>query len=178
MNKKKPPSWVDPLALLTAMGKEQYLAMRIEAALKRRDWTQERLAKEMRTQGCPIPQSAISKIVNPPKGRGRRAITVDEALAFARVLGLSIADLLLPPALLNDARLLEDVEAGPELARRLQEAEVAYSDVVDRVVERLKDDREWAEWFRLTRTDGSNAAPRTAGRFYEDVLVRLEEAES
>jgi transcriptional regulator with XRE-family HTH domain len=75
--------------------KERYLAFRINYEMKRRGWSQERLANEMAKAGHPLHQSAISKILNAKDGK-RRTISVDEALGFAKVFGSPLESLLLP----------------------------------------------------------------------------------
>lgn len=75
---------------------EENIAARIEWEMRRRGWSQERLAKEMTDAGCPMHQSAISKIIKPGKGVKRRAITVNEAVAFARVFEVPLDELQLP----------------------------------------------------------------------------------
>lgn len=75
---------------------EENIALRIEWEMRRRNWSQERLAAEMAKVGYPLHQSAISKIINPrPDGR-RRAITVDEAIGFARVFAVPFDELPMP----------------------------------------------------------------------------------
>jgi len=75
---------------------EDNLARRIAAERDARGWTNDGLAKRMTDVGCAMTGSAIFKI---EKGEPRRRIVVDELVAFARVFGLSIGDLLLPPEL-------------------------------------------------------------------------------
>lgn len=81
--------------LTVRLGREDLLAARIERERRARGWSQERLAREMAQAGCPLPQSAISKIERPGPG-GRRAITLDEALAFSRVFDTPLPELVVP----------------------------------------------------------------------------------
>lgn len=74
---------------------ETNVARRVEHEMNRRGWSQERLAKEMTSAGHPMHQSSVSKIVNPKDGK-RRAISVDDALGFAKVFGLSVEELMAP----------------------------------------------------------------------------------
>jgi len=96
---------------------EANFARRIEYERRRRGWSQERLAALMTKAGVPTPQSAISKIEKP---RGRRAITVDEALTFAHVFEIPFGEMLKPvEAAMNEevARLWASYwEAGAALA--------------------------------------------------------------
>lgn len=75
---------------------EDHLAERIELERKRLNMSYEGLAKRVTDAGCPIQPSAIHKI---EKGSPRRRITVDEAIAYAEVFGIPIAELLAPPSL-------------------------------------------------------------------------------
>ncbi|MFI6713521.1 hypothetical protein ACIBF7_44335 [Nonomuraea sp. NPDC050478] len=75
---------------------EENVALRIAWEMRRRGWSQERMAQELTNAGCPTHQSAISKIVNPKPDGSRRAISVDEAIALARVFGIALEELPLP----------------------------------------------------------------------------------
>lgn len=79
---------------------EENVALRIAWEMRRRGWSQERMAQELTNAGCPTHQSAISKIINPRPDGSRRAITVDEAIALARVFDIPLEELPLP---LDDA---------------------------------------------------------------------------
>lgn len=74
---------------------EDNLARRISWEMNQRGWSQERMAKEMTDAGFPLHQSSVSKIVNPKDGK-RRAISVDDAIGFARVFGVTVENLLIP----------------------------------------------------------------------------------
>ncbi len=82
---------------------EANLARRVEYERRRRGWSQERLAAQMARAGVPVHQSAISKI---ERTTDRRAITVDEALAFARVFEIPFDQMLKPV----DAAMNEEVD--------------------------------------------------------------------
>ena len=75
---------------------ESYLAARIASEREARTWSLEGLAYRMTQAGCAINQSAIYKI---EQGQPRRRITVDELVAFSRVFGLPLDDLLTDPVL-------------------------------------------------------------------------------
>ncbi|MFG1943330.1 helix-turn-helix domain-containing protein [Nonomuraea sp. NPDC048826] len=75
---------------------EENVALRIAWEMRRRGWSQERMAQELTNAGCPTHQSAISKIVNPRPDGSRRAISVDEAIALSRVFGVPLEELPLP----------------------------------------------------------------------------------
>lgn len=75
---------------------EENVALRIEWEMRRRRWSQERLAAEMASAGHPLHQSAISKIINPRADGKRRTISLGEAIGFARVFNTSLEELALP----------------------------------------------------------------------------------
>lgn len=76
---------------------EENVALRLAWEMRRRGWSQDRMAQELTNAGCPTHQSAISKIVNSKPDGSRRAISVDEAIAMAQVFGIPLEELPLPP---------------------------------------------------------------------------------
>jgi transcriptional regulator with XRE-family HTH domain len=104
---------------------ETALARRIGYERNLRGMTPAGLASRMTKIGCPINASAIYKIekADPP-----RRITVDELVAFSRVLGVPVEDLLQPPEVAVHAslsRLLAEwhtaqIEVRPYAARAHQ----------------------------------------------------------
>ncbi|MET8987736.1 helix-turn-helix transcriptional regulator [Nonomuraea wenchangensis] len=113
-------------------GPETNIALRIEYEMRRRGWSQERLSKEMADAGCPIHQSSISKILN-PRGK-RRTISVDEAVAFAKVFGTTLDDVLLPLG----------VAQGQEVHLLVEEVSTTLFEKAERV------EREMRAWDRLS----------------------------
>jgi transcriptional regulator with XRE-family HTH domain len=83
---------------------ERYLAIRVAREREARGWSYEGLASRMTAAGCPLNQSAIYKIerADPP-----RRITVDELVAYSRVFGIPVEQLLLDPEVEAEGRLLE-----------------------------------------------------------------------
>jgi transcriptional regulator with XRE-family HTH domain len=92
-----PSTWSEGHRFVTQVGREDHLAARITAERHSRGWSQETLAKEMEKIGCPIPQSAISRIENPAASTGgRRDISVREAIAFSKLFDVPLGELVLP----------------------------------------------------------------------------------
>jgi hypothetical protein len=83
---------------------EDSLARRVTYERELRHWSPGGLARKMTAAGCPMNQSAIWKIEH---GQPRRKITVDEAMAFARVFDTTLEDLLNPPELVTESALNE-----------------------------------------------------------------------
>lgn len=90
--------------LLQTLASEEALAKRVAYEREQRGWSYEALAKRMTAAACPINQSSIYKI---EKGQPRRRVTVDELLGFSTVLGLDVAELLLPPEAILNRRLAD-----------------------------------------------------------------------
>jgi transcriptional regulator with XRE-family HTH domain len=107
-------SWAEGHRLIEKVGGEDHLALRITTERNRLGLSQEKLAEAMAKAGCPVPQSAISKIENPARG-GRRAITVEEAIAFSKVFSVPLGELLLPAAALDYVQALKALADGPDL---------------------------------------------------------------
>ncbi len=95
-----------------SIGREQGLARRIGYEREQRGWSYAGLASRMTSVGCAIDQSALYKIEN---ATPRRRISVDEMVALARVFGLGLDDLLVPPEIVADSeavRLLGEYRAA------------------------------------------------------------------
>ena len=107
---------------------ERNLARRIASERDVRGWTNEGLAKRMTDAGCAMTGSAIFKI---EKGSPPRRIVVDELVAFAKVFGVTVEELLLPP----------EVAVQRELARLV--VEWNYADDAARAATEKRDEA-WA----------------------------------
>jgi hypothetical protein len=83
---------------------EESLARRVTYERERREWSPGELARHMTKAGCPMNQSSVWKIEH---GEPRRRITVDEAIAFAKVFETTLEGLLIPPELAAETELLE-----------------------------------------------------------------------
>lgn len=91
------------------LGSERALAARLAYEREKRGWTYESIANRMEAEGCPIQLTALHKI---EKGDPPRRVTLDEALALARVFDLDLEEFILPLELVEQRR-------GRELARSL-----------------------------------------------------------
>lgn len=173
-------TWPEAHKLVTALGREDYLAERIEAERRARGWSQERLAVEMTNAGCPLPQSAISKIEKPARG-GRRAITVGEAITFSRVLDIPLVELVLPVGAMGHASVLKDLADGPSLRSAAESAREHYESVVRRLAERMRGDTMWLDTLKnqlehaLADAEEQGRAPENSPRvmFLRDVTTQV-----
>lgn len=99
---------------------EDYLAARITSEREKRGWTLEGLAKRMTDVGCPLAPSAIYKV---EQGQPRRRIVVDELVAFSRVFGIPVDQLLLDPKIEAAKRVIDKFNSVIALAAALDQAE-------------------------------------------------------
>jgi transcriptional regulator with XRE-family HTH domain len=100
---------------------EDALAERILLERERREMSPATLADWMTKAGCPMTQSAIWKIEN---GNPRRRITFDEAVAFAKVFGMTVQELAQPPEVVHADRasdLVSQLRQDAETRVALQE---------------------------------------------------------
>jgi len=109
---------------------EDNLAERIAAEREAHGWTNDGLAKRMTDAGCPMTGSAIFKI---EKAEPRRRIVVDELVAFSRVFGIPIEQLLLDPELVAEQEVIDKLNAVNTLAAARDEAETKLIGTVDEV---------------------------------------------
>ena len=135
-------SWKEGHSLIANLGSEDWLAQRIEAERKSRGWSQAELSKQLGAIGYPLHQSAISKIERPPKADGRRAITINEAIGFARVFDIPLGELLLPPDSVSYIEFAKSLSDGPEKLRVKIMTDAQYNNLLDRLAEQVQADRD------------------------------------
>jgi len=114
---------------------EDHLAARVTIERERKGWTLEGLAKRMTDAGCPLAASAVYKI---EQGKPRRRIVVDELVAFSRVFGIPVDQLLLDPEMEAEQRLIDKLNSVNTLATAHEEAAVKLIAAVDEVRELVK----------------------------------------
>lgn len=130
-------SWRDGNRYVSEMGGEDHLAARIEAERGKREWSQSELARQMVDVGCPVNQTSISKI---EKLRGRRAISVDELIAFAKVFDLPAGELVLPESVLRSVKARQALSEGQEALQAKQQADDRYDTVLRDIANGALDD--------------------------------------
>ncbi|CAN5121274.1 hypothetical protein BH11ACT1_BH11ACT1_19350 [soil metagenome] len=109
---------------------EVNLARRIAAERDARTMTNDGLAKRMTDEGCAMTGSAIFKI---EKGEPRRRIVVDELVAFSKVFGVPIEELLLPPEVAAKKDLMNLVVAWNVAATEASAATARRDDAWDAI---------------------------------------------
>lgn len=137
-------TWRDGNRYVSEMGGEDHLATRIETERLAREWSQSELARQMADVGCPIPQTAISKIEKPQRG-GRRAISVDELIAFGKVFDLPVGELVLPAQVLRSVRARQALAEVQEALQSKLVADDHYQTVVQDISVAARDDAELME---------------------------------
>ena len=121
---------------------EDHLAQRVAAERDARGWTNDGLAKRMTDAGCPMTASAIFKI---EKAEPRRRIVVDELVTFAKVFGLPLEELLIPPSLARGREIRRLVIEIVRLDRAIRPLIQARTAAVDAFTEFLKTDPQLAK---------------------------------
>lgn len=152
-------SWAEGHRLIENVGTEEHLARRITTERTRLGLSQEKLAEAMTAAGCPVPQSAISKIENPARGRGgRRAITVEEAIAFSKVFGVPLGELLLPAVAISHVHALQALADGPDLLKAVDQAQWAVEAAWDLLAKEAREDPLMLDALDKTQADEEAAA--------------------
>jgi transcriptional regulator with XRE-family HTH domain len=116
---------------LRTLANERNLARRIAFERERRGWSYEGTAARMTAAGFPIQASAIFKI---EKGQPPRRITVDEAVGFAAVFDIPLAELVIDP----DVAAVQGVTELLDEWRQVTAERVAVVTTLDERSESLK----------------------------------------
>ncbi|MFE3329018.1 helix-turn-helix domain-containing protein [Streptomyces sp. NPDC059176] len=98
--------------------REGHAAARIGIERSRRGWSTTSLSDRLNHNGYRINPSAVWRIEN-----GKRRIHLDEAIGFADLFGIPLAELISPPALTSQAaELIERVARAERTVHQAQEA--------------------------------------------------------
>jgi transcriptional regulator with XRE-family HTH domain len=127
-----------------SIASEANVAERVTRERESRELSYEALAKLMTDQGCSLVGSAIYRI---EKGDPPRHITVDELVAFAKVFGVTIPDLLMPMELVRQDRARELVEQTLDVWRALPAATSELYHLCKQFYELQQSDPELHEFF-------------------------------
>ena len=153
-----PLLWRKGNELVAKRGNERFLAERVLEERKERGWSQAQLSKELAKVGSPLQQSAILKIESPPKGE-RRSISIGEAIGFARVFGIPLGELLLPPEAIWDAELFDGLTRAAEL---FEAARIARETMDDAILDLCMD---------LMPSDEENAVATEMAKYWRRDVV-------
>lgn len=138
-------TWAQLEEAVRLSGSEKLIAKRLRELRNRAGLSQVELAERLAKLGAPIPQPSISKIeASAEAGKTGRDITVTEALALAKALDVTFAELLLPDNAVKDMRLYKLLgEEGPELYRAYRKAESQYKRLAWEIADAAKKDPRW-----------------------------------
>jgi transcriptional regulator with XRE-family HTH domain len=136
-----------PRKTQSTIGFEEKLASVVQSERERRGWSPAELARRLTEAGAPMNQTSIWKIEN---GEPRRRIMLDEAVAIARVLNLSLYTMLEGRTV--DAAVLEDVDRAAqhlnessdllaEMKARLPEIEKLQRSLLRELEKSLRDEK-------------------------------------
>ncbi|MFI1097341.1 helix-turn-helix domain-containing protein [Streptomyces sp. NPDC020917] len=117
--------------------------MRIKLERDSRGWSTNALSDRLNAAGYEMNPSAVWRIEN-----GQRRVTVDDALGFAEVFGISLANLVGPPRLAAHARameLVEDIRRAYRASHMANLAAAQARDALDAYLDEHPDVREEAE---------------------------------
>ena len=145
-------------------GAEDMVARRIAYERNRRGWSRDELARRMADAGCPINQSAIQKIEH---GVPRRTISLDEALAFAKVFGgIDLDELRGIPEELISADLAAYLDELEEIGSIIERLRVEILRLLERTARTAEDARPLLDYMQAD-------PPWTPVHELEDRLTRL-----
>lgn len=165
-------SWDEMSKLIDRFGSEGNAAARIRRLReskvdeKGRPWSQEELARRMTAAGFPMSHTSIWKIENPNKKSGGRAIPIGEAVGFARVLDVTLAELLLPEDAIRDVEVWRRFTAAAEALNEFRHAWNVYRDAMDVVRHAVADSPELARRIASYRDDADLHARRQSADQY------------
>lgn len=128
---------------ISQLAGEENIAVRIKLERNARGWSTNAVSDRLNAAGYEMNPSAVWRIEN-----GQRRVTVDDALGFAEVFGISLANLVGPPRLASHARAMELVEDIRRAYRASHMANLAASqarDALDAYLDEHPDVREEAE---------------------------------
>lgn len=167
--------WDTLSELLRDAGQEAHLARRMTEERTRRGWSQAELARQLEAAGfLGLGQPAISAIEKP---NGRRAITVDEAIALSRVFDVPLAELLLPEGALADVDTHRWLRYGPEKRAEAYHGLQSYEHFVRTLADNVRGSSAWRSYIDTALEESrsqlrqSKTKPRERGssRRYEAV---------
>ena len=128
---------------ISQLAGEGNIAIRIKLERDARGWSTNAVSDRLNAAGYEMNPSAVWRIEN-----GQRRVTVDDALGFAEVFGISLANLVGPPRLAAHARamdLVEDIRRAYRASHMATLAAAQARDALDAYLDEHPDVREEAE---------------------------------
>jgi len=118
-------------------GPDDWASERIRYERERRGWSTAELARRVSLAGVQMRQQQVWQVES---GEPRRRLSVGEAAAFAKVLGISLAELMTPPEKIAELDLIEIGRAFAEWRRDAGVLAARLLDIAKRVDELGEDD--------------------------------------
>ncbi len=122
---------------------EENIAVRIKLERDARGWSTNAVSDRLNAAGYEMNPSAVWRIEN-----RQRRVTVDDALGFAEVFGISLANLVGPPRLAAHTRameLVDDIRRAYRASHMANLAATEARDALDAYLDQHPDVREEAE---------------------------------
>lgn len=165
-------SWDTLSELLRDAGQEAHLARRMTEERTRRGWSQAELARQLEAKGyAKLGQPAISAIEKP---KGRRAITVDDAIALSRVFDMPLAELLLPEGALADVELHHSLGYGADMRGEAYHQMGLYEHFVRDLAKKVRGSEAWTNHIDATLQAAREELERLRGQYTERSSRRYE----
>jgi len=128
---------------ISQLAGEENIAVRIKLERDARGWSTNAVSDRLNAAGYEMNPSAVWRIEN-----GQRRVTVDDALGFAEVFGISLANLVGPPRLAAHTRameLVDDIRRAYRASHMANLAAAEARDALDVYLDQHPDVREEAE---------------------------------
>lgn len=128
---------------ITQLAGEENIAVRIKLERDARGWSTNAVSDRLNAAGYEMNPSAVWRIEN-----GQRRVTVDDALGFAEVFGISLSNLVGPPRLAAHTRameLVDDIRRAYRASHMANLAAAEARDALDAYLDQHPDVREEAE---------------------------------
>jgi transcriptional regulator with XRE-family HTH domain len=132
-----------PGPAITQLAGEENIAVRIKLEREARGWSTNAVSDRLNAAGYEMNPSAVWRIEN-----HQRRVNVNDALGFAEVFGISLANLVGPPRLAAHTRameLVEDIRRAYRDAHMANLAAAQARDALDAYLEEHPDVREEAD---------------------------------
>lgn len=113
-------------------GLDDWAAERIRYEREKRGWSTSELARRVSAAGVTLRQQQVWQTES---GTPRRRLSVGEAAAFAKVFGISLAELMVPPEQIADLDLIEIGRTFMEWQRDAGVLAARFQDIAKRIDE-------------------------------------------
>lgn len=146
------PTWKDLEEAFTRLASEALIPQRLKKLRERAGLKQAELARKLEDAGAPIPQPSISRmeaLADAGKARQARPVTVNEALALAKVLGVSFSELVLPDGALPELEVSRAFSAAAERFHTAWAALSAYESAAQDAAQLLRQHPMWRHYLEM-----------------------------